>query len=135
MNQEVLQQWLGALRSGDYEQGHGALRSNAKFCCLGVLCDLHKDAADDGGVGWYRPEFTETWYYGDNPIELSDKVMEWAGLGERNPAVTRSAVEQVLGRELAATELRDGDQNAAGLNDELRMTLPGIADVLEACYG
>lgn len=36
--------WLGALRSGDYSQGHSALRW-AKgpadgFCCLGVLCDL-----------------------------------------------------------------------------------------------
>ena len=33
--------WVKALRSGDYEQGRGALHSaDGKFCCLGVLCDI-----------------------------------------------------------------------------------------------
>jgi len=38
---EVKAQWLAALRSGDYEQGHGIMRTlDNKFCCLGVLCDV-----------------------------------------------------------------------------------------------
>lgn len=33
--------WLGALRSGEYEQGRGLLReSEEAFCCLGVACDV-----------------------------------------------------------------------------------------------
>ncbi len=33
--------WIPALRSGDYVQGHGALRSqDDRYCCLGVLTDL-----------------------------------------------------------------------------------------------
>ena len=35
------QEWINALRSGDYEQGNNRLRTlDNKFCCLGVLCTL-----------------------------------------------------------------------------------------------
>ena len=45
MNPEIKALWLTALRSGDYEQGKGALievtgEGQRKYCCLGVLCDL-----------------------------------------------------------------------------------------------
>ena len=52
---QVLKLWVKALRSGEYEQTKGALRSQVthavgpRFCCLGVLCDL---AARDGGKEW-----------------------------------------------------------------------------------
>lgn len=33
--------WLIALRSGEYKQGKGELRSrNNKFCCIGVACQV-----------------------------------------------------------------------------------------------
>lgn len=32
--------WVQALRSGEYEQGVGALKSGGKFCCLGVACEI-----------------------------------------------------------------------------------------------
>lgn len=40
MNQEVKEKWVRALRSGEYKQGGGVLRSGDRFCCLGVLCDI-----------------------------------------------------------------------------------------------
>lgn len=41
MNPEIKARWVAALRSGEYAQGAGELRSyNDKFCCLGVLCDI-----------------------------------------------------------------------------------------------
>lgn len=41
MNQEIKNQWVAKLRSGEYEQGYNALRSkDNKYCCLGVLCDI-----------------------------------------------------------------------------------------------
>lgn len=41
MNPTMKQQWITALRSGEYEQGTGFLRTiNNKYCCLGVLCDV-----------------------------------------------------------------------------------------------
>lgn len=41
MNQEFKAKWLAALRSGEYRQGTGVLRTgDNRFCCLGVACDL-----------------------------------------------------------------------------------------------
>lgn len=41
MHAELKQKWVEALRSGQYTQGKGVLRTGAdRFCCLGVLCDL-----------------------------------------------------------------------------------------------
>lgn len=56
-----IQTWINALRSGQYEQGRGALEPQRdQYCCLGVACDLFiprkyqdKHLADDillGGV-------------------------------------------------------------------------------------
>lgn len=46
MNKKVKEKWLEALRSGEYEQGSGYLRTtNDSFCALGVLCDV---AVKDG---------------------------------------------------------------------------------------
>ena len=48
MNPRIKAEWLDALRSGEYKQANGALHEidpatgAASFCCLGVLCDLHR---------------------------------------------------------------------------------------------
>lgn len=71
---EVKTLWVKALRSGEYEQGRGRLRSSDnKFCCLGVLCNLHAQA---------HPEFaakqTNPTNYDGRESYLSVSVMEWA---------------------------------------------------------
>ena len=44
MKSELKQQWIKALTSGEYKQGHGSLKSGnqygTRFCCLGVLEDI-----------------------------------------------------------------------------------------------
>lgn len=58
---KLMRRWVDALRSRKYKQGIGALRvtgptkrSVDRYCCLGVLCDLHdpkrwnNDNDDDG---------------------------------------------------------------------------------------
>lgn len=44
MDTNLRDRWIIALESGKYRQGHGELRSGegseAKYCCLGVLCDI-----------------------------------------------------------------------------------------------
>lgn len=45
MNRELAQQWVYALRSGDYQQAQSYLttvdsQGNKRHCCLGVLCEL-----------------------------------------------------------------------------------------------
>jgi hypothetical protein len=45
MNQEIKDQWVKALRSGEYSQGQHRLRPTlGTYCCLGVLCDLYQKA-------------------------------------------------------------------------------------------
>ena len=58
MNKEWKQKWVEALRSGKYEQGQGTLKSNNKYCCLGVLYDISEEPWNDGGFNSYTKENT-----------------------------------------------------------------------------
>ena len=40
---DLMDEWVDALRSGKYDQGHGQLREQNSFCCLGVLCDIYSE--------------------------------------------------------------------------------------------
>lgn len=41
MTPDLKTNWLAALRSGDFKQGTGHLRSaQGGYCCLGVLCEV-----------------------------------------------------------------------------------------------
>lgn len=55
MNAELKSKWIAALRSGDYKQGLGMLRSGDRFCCLGVYCEV-------AGV----PRLEDGYRFGDN---------------------------------------------------------------------
>lgn len=52
MTPALINEWVTALRSGDYAQCKGALRKGYSFCCLGVLADII-------GLEWMegRPSF------------------------------------------------------------------------------
>ena len=49
MNTQIKQQWVTALRSGEYTQARWNLQTEQGFCCLGVLCDLY---AKETGTEW-----------------------------------------------------------------------------------
>lgn len=40
MNKDIKDKWVAALRSGNYQQGQGSLRTENRYCCLGVLCEI-----------------------------------------------------------------------------------------------
>lgn len=40
MKPEIKNEWIKALRSGDYKQTRRSLRTPEGFCCLGVFCDI-----------------------------------------------------------------------------------------------
>ncbi len=67
---------INALRSGEYPQGHGQLRSPEGFCCQGVACDIFAKHNDRGY--WSTNHFIlghKSNYYGWN-----DEVMEYFGV-------------------------------------------------------
>ena len=91
MNPEVKQKWIGALRSGEYEQGNDKLRTVSGYCCLGVLCDLY---AKEHNTKWNFNGNAETnlqpgdyWYYEGESEYLPESVMDWAGVKVNCPQV------------------------------------------------
>lgn len=44
MHKEYKEEWIAALRSGNYEQTTGELRNQYGHCCLGVLCDIYDNS-------------------------------------------------------------------------------------------
>lgn len=79
MYPEIKQQWTTALRSGEDQQGKHFLRCGDKFCCLGILCDLH---ARITGIQWAN----EGYYLGLQSV-LPPEVQAWAGLDSKDPEV------------------------------------------------
>lgn len=89
MNKRIKLRWLKALRSGDYHQGTAGLRTNDMYCCLGVLCDLHSQAAF---VGWALDEESGVYLYMGESIALPAEVCDWAGLAAADPALSGVAL-------------------------------------------
>jgi len=82
MNPEIKAQWVAALRSGEYKQGRHRLRDGDRFCCLGVLCNLHAQA---------HPKIAATQnskdvYLGADLV-LPEAVVRWARLRDANPDI------------------------------------------------
>ena len=67
--------WVEALRSGKYEQTKGTLKTEDKFCCLGVACDI------SGLAGW-----TDDDLYMRRLSYLPIDVADWLGLEDREGA-------------------------------------------------
>lgn len=87
MNTEIKKLWVDALRSGEYKQGKGRLKDEDKFCCLGVLCDLHAKTVE-----------CRTWdnneYNGKEYLPPSE-VLEWAQLDDRLPILKSTTLNGV----------------------------------------
>lgn len=134
MDTRIKYEWIEALRSGEYKQGRGTLRSyDNQYCCLGVLCDI---AVKHGIADWYSiqgsigpknsniiyivappnadigAEETET-----NHAYLPSFIAEWAGLSEDDCDWDGSPVI--------------GGDRATCLNDVSKLTFSEIADRIE----
>jgi hypothetical protein len=88
MNPEVKDQWVKALRSGEYEQTRNLLhRVDGGYCCLGVLSEL---AVQAGVIPPARREKDDphAWYYGPDECILPLPVENWAGLNGSSESAT-----------------------------------------------
>ena len=114
MKEEIKKLWLAALRSGKYNQGQNALRRGNKFCCLGVLCDLH---AKETSGKWRRMKV----YLGGSVV-LPTEVCVWAGLREPNPLAKTEDLSSSL------VELNDGGWSFSEIADIIEKEIPGDSD-------
>ena len=76
MDERIKDQWVKALRSGEYIQTRGELRAclTNNFCCLGVLCDIMKEEFggewEDGGCFIFQGDLAG----GDIPTDLRETI-------------------------------------------------------------
>lgn len=120
MNKDPKAKWLAALRSGEYKQVKGVLKSpDGCFCCLGVLTDVY---AQEHGL-----EFTDSV---DDSLNynglLSEPVAKWAGLTECSPEVVATVTTA------NGTKLRGEKRGLPLLNDHYDFDFNQIADLIEA---
>jgi hypothetical protein len=113
LHPEIKTQWVAALRSGKYKQGHNVLRSATnQFCCLGVLCDILPDEL----VKWNREK--DYCYEAEMPSN--------GKLGGRSATSLPDALEDDLG-------LNDRTiiNRLMNMNDTQGKTFDEIADYIE----
>jgi hypothetical protein len=116
VNPEVKTKWLAALRSGEFEQGAVRLKTEvrdgtSKFCCLGVLCELH-----DKEHGCEQS-------YESISGELPDHVRDWAGLSENNP---------YMNQPVSFAYPKEWRTHISVLNDIKQFSFNQLADLIEA---
>ena len=109
MNEQVKENWLSALRSGDYKQTQLKLHTDDGFCCLGVLCDLY---GKENNVEWNLANNGHNYEFQDKESHLPSSVMEWAGVEGQNP------------------DIDNGTETLATLNDT-GCTFEEIADIIQ----
>jgi hypothetical protein len=119
------QLWVEALRSGDYAQARGHLRSENGYCCLGVACDTYRRVTGKGRWDRIDGGLAGSAYYTFDPESgdpreagtLPDVVRDWLGLDQGNGTFV------------------DREGNLGTLtseNDEAKLSLAQIADIVES---
>ena len=116
MKKEIADKWIAALRSGEYKQIKGRLRTDEGFCCLGVLCNIHAQEHPEIAARQLR-----TSVYLRETTLLPRGVMKWAGVSLDNNECLLSA--------------GDFTRHALTyLNDKAGFSFEKIAEVIEKNY-
>jgi len=120
VNKERVDDWVAALRSGEYKQGGGQLHSvyDNEFCCLGVLCDVFMKA--NPGYSWDNNYFSKDNAQLESAYPTKE-VMEYFGLDGLNPLNDGNPRVLVNGESVSCAQL----------NDTRNYTFQKIADVIE----
>lgn len=136
MKPEIKRQWVEALRSGNYRQGHSVLHrvsaGDETFCCLGVLCELARQAGivtmDDTGRTVDDKTGGKAMVYRNIDPEISDNstivlpriILSWSGLDDTNPTLMYDADHYVI------SDLNDG------VVIPHKLSFDELADIIEA---
>lgn len=144
MNPEIKDEWIKALRSGDYVKGTGQLHGvetdldtgkvTHTFCCLGVLCELAVAAGvtdraligtEESGNYRYFKKDGDAYDMDADVSFLPPSVQAWSGLNTHNPRVPHVLDEGT------AFE-RQGSERVSDLNDNTYDTFEPIAALIES---
>lgn len=134
MNREIRDEWIRRLRSGEYKQGHNALRDHDdNYCCLGVLMEM---GAQQGVVDTPVLQLGASAYHYDGEYSvLNTSAGEWAGIDDftaRIPITEEGIRALSLREEDSLVEVMNGGHpiSLTTLNDH-GATFDQIADLIE----
>ncbi len=124
---QVKQEWLAALRSGEYKQGRGFLcDEKGRMCCLGVVYD----AAVDGQ--WVQTEARDFTKYGRQVTKsvwgVRVKLVSIFGRGSIFEVEEGNLPDPILKR-IGLTD--DDQQDLIRMNDREKRNFKYIADYIE----
>ena len=132
---ERMKLWTAALRSGEYEQAKGYLKSDDGYCCLGVACEVAVknglDIETDPESGYKSKTSFSKEDYWENSC-LPREVMEWYGLDKTNPTVVYEVTEDEVDEETG--EVFEGDElstELSELNDSFGYDFNQLADLID----
>lgn len=128
MVKEIADKWVEALRSGNYEQGDGALCSVTEvgeklYCCLGVLTHIYITEHNDTNFG-----FTPL-----RERREADKIAYVSTCGDVDTQYLPTAVRKWAGMKTEDGTLPNdihGEDTLAGLND-CGSEFSDIADIIK----
>lgn len=125
---EVKKKWLKALRSGDYKQTTGKLAvlneqtgKPEAFCCLGVLCDIHRRSRRQKGDKWVDDT------YHDQESVLPPKVINWAFTSSTIAGLEANGKDA----ETILDDVMIGGDRLSVHNDDNGCTFNEIANIIE----
>lgn len=160
MDQEIKRRWVERLRDPDRKQARGVLRTgDGAQCCLDVLNELGceagiqpypvlKENEDYNEVFAGEHDHPEYFVYDDShtdydgkvmpfeqSLDLTHRVMTWAGLEEDNPVVhfpggKTSSPGHIGNGQFSLTYLNDAYRE--NLEDAKGLSFLQIADIIEA---
>lgn len=117
-NKANLRLWVAALRSGAYTQGTGAMKMDAKHCCMGVMQEVALRAG-------FQPKNEIQW--GVTSQVESSIFREFYGL---EPMFTDGTTVYLKTKAVLDPSLT----SASVLNDRYKWTFDQIADAVERTY-
>ena len=100
------QLWLQALRSNNYAQGMQHLNTPHGFCCLGVACEIFKDALDLE----VKILPTQTFYEGVSgtaPVRVIEHLGLYGDVGEADPTSSKNSLARLNDEGISFTEIAD----------------------------
>lgn len=148
--------WVAALRSGEYPQDVGALRTAKGFCCLGVACEVARTTDRSLPVlmqpvmvgrpdsGFYymwlgSDDGTSMLHFQQNGSSLVPPVQWWLGGVTHDPDLRIPPRIWDKHQDMLKVKLCEAGRvkqaaRASMLNDSIRMDFADIADCIEFTF-
>jgi len=119
-NEDLIREWIAALRSGEYKQGYRQLKTLASceadkvphFCCLGVLCEVavkHAMIKLEGSDG-YLYEYHDPYIDPDTDDNIREE-----GITSDLGVYFRPYVGLTNQEEMTLIRMNDGPVNSSGM--------------------